>query len=62
MKQVKTYSTTLEADVARIALEAAGVPATVVGTGADLEGGIAGVRLLVPDEYLQKALKVLKDS
>lgn len=60
MKAVKTYSTRLDADVARIALEAAGVPSVVVGTGVDFEGGAAGVQLLVPDELIDKALKALE--
>lgn len=56
---IRRFSTTLEADLARIALEAADVPAVVVGIGAGMEGGSAGVQLLVPDEHLEKALKVL---
>jgi hypothetical protein len=60
MRAVKTYSTRLDADVARIALEAAGVPSVVVGTGVDLEGGAAGVQLLVPDELVDTALKALE--
>jgi hypothetical protein len=60
MKAVKTYSTRLDADVARIALDAAGVPSVVVGTGVDFEGGTAGVQLLVPDELVDEALKALE--
>lgn len=60
MRAVKTYSTRLDADVARIALEAAGVPSVVVGTGVDLEGGASGVQLLVPDEFIDAALKALE--
>jgi hypothetical protein len=33
MKGIRSYPTRLDADLARIALEAAGVPAVVVGTG-----------------------------
>jgi Putative prokaryotic signal transducing protein len=62
MKTIKTYSTRVEAEVAKIALTAAGVGAVVVGIGTDLEGGSAGVQLLVPDESVEEALKVLKDS
>ena len=62
MKAVRSYSTRLEADLARIALEAANVPAVVVGIGAGMEGGAAGVRLLVPDEHVEEALKVLGDD
>lgn len=60
MKVVKTYSTRLDADLARIALDAAAVPSVVVGTGVDLEGGAAGVQLLVPDEFVDAALRALQ--
>jgi hypothetical protein len=59
MKAIKSYPTRLEADVARIALTAAGLPAVVAGVGSEFEGGISGVQLLVPDERVEEALKVL---
>jgi hypothetical protein len=62
MKTIKTYSTRVEADVARIALEAAGVPSVVVGVGVGMEGGTAGVQLLVEDDRVELALKVLGDA
>jgi hypothetical protein len=62
MKTIKTYSTRVEADVARIALEAADVPSVVVGVGAGMEGGTGGVQLLVEDDRLEQALKVLGDT
>jgi len=62
MKVIKTYATRVDADLARIALEAADVPAVVVGIGVGMEGGAAGVQLLVPDDRVQAALKVLGDS
>lgn len=62
MKAIKTYSTRIEADVARIALDAAGIDSVVVGVGAGMEGGIGGVQLLVEDDRVEPALKVLKDS
>ena len=62
MKTVKTYPTRMEADLAKIALDAAGVPSVVVGIGLDLEGGAAGVQLLVPDECVEAALTVLERS
>jgi Putative prokaryotic signal transducing protein len=62
MKAVKTYSTTVEADLAKIALDAAGIPSVVVGTGTSMEGGAGGVQLLVPENYVEAALTVLKDS
>jgi hypothetical protein len=62
MKTIKTYSTRVEADVARIALDAAGIPAVVVGVGTGMEGGTGGVQLLVEDDRVQPALKVLRDG
>jgi hypothetical protein len=62
MKAIKTYPTRVEADLARIALEAAGVPSVVVGVGVGMEGGMAGVQLLVPDECVEVALTVLEDA
>ena len=62
MKTVKTYSTRVDADLAKIALDAAGVPSVVVGIGVDVEGGAAGVQLLVPDECVAAALRVLEGS
>ena len=62
MKAIKTYPTRMEADLAKIALDAAGVPALVVGMDVGMEGGPAGVRLLVPDECVAAALTVLEDA
>jgi hypothetical protein len=62
MKTLKTYSNRVDAEVARIALIAAGVPSVVVGIGTDLEGGAAGVQLLVADENVEAARKVLDRS
>lgn len=62
MKSIKSYSTTVEADIARMALEAAGIPAVVVGLGVTMDGGTGGVQLLVPDDRIDEALKVLGDS
>ncbi len=61
MKAIGSYAMRFEADLARIALEGAGIPATVFGVGMGMEGGIAGVQLLVPDECVEAALKVLED-
>jgi Putative prokaryotic signal transducing protein len=52
----------LEAHLAKIALDAAGVPSVIVGVGASMEGGAAGVQLLVPDQYVQTALQILQQS
>jgi hypothetical protein len=62
MKSIKSYPTRVEADLARITLEAAGVPSVVIGIGVGMEGGAAGVQLLVPDDCIDAALKVLGDT
>ena len=48
MKIIRSYSMQFEADLARIALEGADIPAVVLGVGMGMEGGIGGVQLLVP--------------
>jgi hypothetical protein len=62
MKSIKNYPTRVEADLARITLEAADVPSVVVGIGVGMEGGAAGVQLLVPEDRIAEALQVLGDS
>ena len=62
MTPIKTYSTRLEADLARIRLTAAGIAATIVGVGLGMEGGADSVRLLVPDDKVDEALEALCDS
>lgn len=62
MKRIKTYPTRVEADLARIALHAEGIKATVVGLGVSMEGGVDGVQLLVPDEQAEAALEILGNS
>jgi hypothetical protein len=62
MKIIKSYPTRVEADLARMALEAVDVPSVVVGLGVGMEGGTAGVQLLVPDDHVQAALNVLGDA
>lgn len=59
---IKSFSTRVEADLARIALQAAGIEATVVGIGVAMEGGADGVRLLVRDDQVEAALEVLRDG
>jgi hypothetical protein len=61
MKIIRSYSMQVEADLARIALEGADIPAVVVGVGMGMEGGIGGVQLLVPEDRIEAALKVLKE-
>jgi hypothetical protein len=62
MTLIKTYGTRLEAELARVSLDAAGIAATIVGVGIAMEGGADGVRLFVPDEQADEALAVLRDS
>jgi len=62
MRAIKTYPTRLEADLARITLDSAGLPSVVVGVGVGMEGGMAGVQLLVPEEYVEAALAVLGEG
>ena len=61
MKTIKTYPSRVEADLARIALDAAGVPSIVVGIGVGMEGGMAGVQLLVPKDQVEAALEILQE-
>ena len=60
MRVVRSFSSRLDADLARISLDAAGVPSVVVGTGVEFEGGANGVQLLVPDEWVAAATIALE--
>jgi hypothetical protein len=62
MKAIKSYATTVEANVAKIALDSAGIPSLVVGVGASMEGGLSGVQLLVPEDQVKAALTALGDA
>ena len=62
MTLIKTYSSRIEADLASIALSAAGITATIIGVGVAMEGGAEGVRLMVPDDQADAAFKVLAES
>ena len=62
MKTVKTYSTRIEADIAKIALDAAGIPCFVLGVGVAMEGGMEGVQLRVPNDQVESAMKVLEEA
>jgi hypothetical protein len=48
--------------LARIKLDGAGVRALVVGVGVDMRGGMGGVQLLVPDDQIDAALRILADD
>lgn len=61
MKAIRSYPMQLDAELARIALEGAAIPAVVVGVDVGMRGGIGGVQLLVPEDRVAAALKVLKD-
>src|SRR6185312_9923018 len=52
----QNLSTAVRSDLARIALEDADIPAVVVGIGIGMKGGV----LLVPEDRIEAALKVLK--
>lgn len=60
MRVVRTFPSKLDADLAKITLDAAGVPSLVVGTGVEFEGGASGVQLLVPDEWVAAATAALE--
>lgn len=60
METIRTYSVQLQADLARIALEGADIPAVVVGVDVGFSG-IGGVQLLVPEDRVEAAMKVLQD-
>ncbi len=62
MITIKTYPTRTEADLAKIALDAADIPSVITGVGTALEGGIAGVKLQVPEDYVESAVEILEDS
>lgn len=62
MRLIKTYSTRIEADLASIELDAAGIAATIIGVGVGMEGGAEGVRLMVEDAQVEEALTILGSS
>jgi hypothetical protein len=60
MKAIQTYSTTVEADLAKMTLLAEGIESVVVGVGVSMEGGAGGVALLVAEDRVGAALEVLE--
>ena len=63
MKAIKTYPTRVEADLARIALDAAGMPSVVVGIGVE-HGRRSGRRAVARrrTDHIEAALRVLEDA
>lgn len=55
MTPIRTYATRVEAELARIALHAEGISATIVGVDVAMEGGGQSVRLLVPSDLAAAA-------
>jgi hypothetical protein len=62
MITVKTFSTRVEAAIAKLTLDAAGVPSIIVGVDAAMEGGIAGVKLQVPEDHVASATEFLEQA
>jgi hypothetical protein len=60
MKAIKSYNTQVEAELAKLTLDAEDIPSVVVGIGVGMEGGMGGVQLLVPDEHVERALEILQ--
>jgi hypothetical protein len=61
-KTIKTYPTRIEAEIARTALDAAGIPCLIVGVDVSMEGGAAGVQLRVPEDQVELAIEILGES
>jgi hypothetical protein len=62
MMTVGTYATRVEAELAKLALDAARIPSIIVGVDAAMEGGIAGVRLQVPEDHIASATEILEHA
>jgi hypothetical protein len=62
MRAIRTYTTNLEAELARLPLERAGIPSMVVGIDLGMEGGAGGVQLLVAEECTEAALTLLDET
>ena len=62
MTVLKTYANRFEADLACGRLQAEGINAVVIGVGVAMEGGMEGVRLLVPDEQAAAARELLAEE
>jgi Putative prokaryotic signal transducing protein len=62
MTTIKTFPTRVEADIAKLELDAAEIPSFITGVGAAMEGGIAGVQLQVPEAEVERAMEILGDK
>lgn len=62
LETIKSYPTQFEAQHAKIALDGAGIPSVIVGVGVAMQGGMAGVQLMVPADRVEQALRVLEDE
>lgn len=62
MKTIKTYSLKLDADLAKLELDAVGLSSVIVGVDVTMQGGVGGVQLLVADEDVEAAMKILDQS
>src|SRR5262245_59270787 len=60
MKVIKNYPTRIDAELAKLKLDSAGIFSTIVGVELFMEGGASGVQLLVPDESFDAALRALE--
>ena len=61
--EIARYGTRVEADLARLALDAEGIDAVIFDAEANSffgGGGLIGVRLMVIEEDLDEAAKILK--
>lgn len=61
LQRSETSCSILDRGISSLCAEGADIPAVVVGVGMGMEGGMAGVQLLVPEDCLQAALEVLKE-
>jgi putative signal transducing protein len=62
VKAIKSYNTQVEAELAKMALDAEDIPSAVVGVSVGMEGGMGGVQLLVLDEQVDRALEILGNA
>lgn len=63
--ELARYGTRIEADLARLALEAEGIDAVIFDAEANSffgGGGLIGVRLMVLEEELDEAVAILRDE